>query len=110
MATAAVDIPFLSSHYSIPETTFTTLTQTPTVELVAQVLKSIAAKARETEELKSDKLRLEVELENTVRGNEAKVKVLKSSVEKGHKEISSLRNKLQETGKPLELPFNDDDD
>ncbi|EAS36318.3 filament-forming protein [Coccidioides immitis RS] len=97
MATAAVDIPFLSSHYSIPQATLTTLTENPTVDLVGQLLKGIAAKARETEELKSDKLRLEVEFENTVRGNEAKVKVLKSSVEKGHAEILSLRNKLQET-------------
>ncbi|WEW60669.1 Protein mlp1 [Emydomyces testavorans] len=99
MATAAVDIPFLSSHYAIPETTLTALTQNPTVDLVSQLLEGIAAKAREAEELKSDKLRLEVELENTVRGNEAKVKVLKSSVEKGHAETSNLRDKLQKTGK-----------
>ncbi|EEP80551.1 conserved hypothetical protein [Uncinocarpus reesii 1704] len=105
MATAAVDVPFLSSHYSIPETTLTTLTQNPTVDLVNELLGSIAAKARETEELKSDKLRLEVELENTVRGSEAKVKVLKSSVEKGHKEVLNLRNKLQETGKILKLKY-----
>ncbi|KMU87665.1 hypothetical protein CIHG_06058 [Coccidioides immitis H538.4] len=67
MATAAVDIPFLSSHYSIPQATLTTLTENPTVDLVGQLLKGIAAKARETEELKSDKLRLEVEFENTAR-------------------------------------------
>lgn len=99
MATAAVDIPFLASHYAIPETALTTLSENPTVELVNQLLESISTKARETEELKSDKLRLEVELENAVRGGEAKVKVLKSSVEKGLEEISNLRNKLQESGK-----------
>lgn len=102
MATAAVDIPFLSSHYSIPEATLTTLAQAPTVDLVTQLLEAIAVKARETEELKSDKLRLEVELENTVRGSEAKVKVLKASVEKSHTEISNLRHKLQESGKTLD--------
>ncbi|EGE08418.1 filament-forming protein [Trichophyton equinum CBS 127.97] len=99
MATAAVDIPFLASHYAIPEIALTTLSEKPTVELVNQLLESISTKARETEELKSDKLRLEVELENAVRGGEAKVKVLKSSVEKGLEEISNLRNKLQESGK-----------
>ncbi|KAK2739741.1 hypothetical protein FQN55_009331 [Onygenales sp. PD_40] len=95
MATAAVDLPFLSSHYSIPETTLTTLSQNPTADLVNQLLESISTKARETEELKSDKLRLDVELENAVRSGESKVKVLKNSVEKGLAEITSLRNKLQ---------------
>ncbi|OJD23064.1 hypothetical protein ACJ73_05583 [Blastomyces percursus] len=97
MATAAVDIPFLSSHYSIPEITLTTLSQNPTIELVNQLLENISTKARETEELKSDKLRLDVELENAVRSGESKVKVLKNSVEKGLAEISSLRGKLQES-------------
>lgn len=99
MATATFDIPFLSSHYSVAESTLQSLTQAPTADLVNQFLESIAAKARETEELKSDKLRLEVELENAVRGGESKVKVLKSSVEKGLAEISNLRSKLQEAGK-----------
>ena len=101
MATAAVDIPFLSSHYAVPEATLTTLTQEPTVELVNELLEGIANKARETEELKSDKLRLDVELENAVRSGESKVKALKANVEKGLAEISSLRNKLQEAGKSL---------
>ncbi|EER44027.1 filament-forming protein [Histoplasma capsulatum H143] len=93
----AVDIPFLSSHYSIPETSLNTLSQNPTVELVNQLLESISTKAREAEELKSDKLRLDVELENAVRSGESKVKVLKNSVEKGLAEIASLRGKLQES-------------
>lgn len=99
MATVAVDFPFLSSHYAVAESVLNTLSQEPTVELVHQLLEAIASKARETEELKSDKLRLEVELENAVRGGESKVKVLKSSVEKGLTEIADLRSKLQESGK-----------
>lgn len=101
MAAATVDIPFISSHYSIPETTLTTLTQAPTVELVNQLLESITTKAREYDELKSDKLRLEVELENAVRTSESKIKVLKGSVEKGLAEIADLRTKLQEAGKVI---------
>ncbi|OJJ49128.1 hypothetical protein ASPZODRAFT_1402464 [Penicilliopsis zonata CBS 506.65] len=97
MATVTVELPFLASHYSIAESTLTTLTQAPTAELVNQLLESITKKARDFDELKSDKLRLEVELENAVRSNEAKVKVLKGSVEKGHAEVADLRKKLQET-------------
>ncbi|KAJ9299795.1 hypothetical protein DTO271G3_2679 [Paecilomyces variotii] len=96
MAAATVDVPFLSSHYSIPETTLTTLTQAPTVDLVNQLLESITTKAHEYDELKSDKLRLEVELENAVRTSESKIKVLKGSVEKGLAERADLRTKLQE--------------
>ncbi|KAJ5779724.1 hypothetical protein N7457_007444 [Penicillium paradoxum] len=96
MAETAIQLPYLSSHYALPESTLTTLTQAPTVELVNQLLESINKKAHESDELKSDKLRLEVELENAVRSNESKVKVLKTSVEKGHAEVADLRKKLQE--------------
>jgi nucleoprotein TPR len=98
MASAAVEIPFLAAHYGVPESTFTTLTQDLAPDLVKQLLEAITSKAREYDELKSDKLRLEVELENAVRSNESKIKVLKNNVEKGLKEISELRSKLQESG------------
>ncbi|KAJ5206293.1 hypothetical protein N7491_003088 [Penicillium cf. griseofulvum] len=96
MAEAAIQLPYLSSHYALPESTLTTLQQAPTVELVNQLLESINKKAHESDELKSDKLRLEVELENAVRSNESKVKVLKATVEKGHAEVEDLRKKLHE--------------
>ncbi|KAI5302939.1 hypothetical protein KEM56_000199, partial [Ascosphaera pollenicola] len=96
---AAVDIPFLSSHYSVPDTTLTTLTQNPTIELVNELLTSITAKAREDGNLKSDKLRLEVELETAIRTSDSKVKVLKNNAQKHLAEVSNLRNKLQEAGK-----------
>ncbi|KGO50226.1 hypothetical protein PEX2_027910 [Penicillium expansum] len=96
MAETTVQLPYLSSHYALPESTLTTLRQAPTVELVNQLLESINKKAHESDELKSDKLRLEVELENSVRSNESKVKVLKASVEKGHAEVADLRKKLHE--------------
>ncbi|KKK19554.1 nuclear pore complex protein [Aspergillus ochraceoroseus] len=97
MAAATIELPFLSSHYSIAESTLSTLTQTPTVELVNQLLEAITKKAREVDELKSDKLRLEVELENAVRSSDSKIKVLKSSVEKGHAEVEETRKKLHES-------------
>ncbi|CAG8213715.1 unnamed protein product [Penicillium nalgiovense] len=97
MAETAILLPSISSHYSVSESTLTTLRQAPTVELVDQLLQSINKKAHEFDELKSDKLRLEVELENSVRSNESKVKVLKASVDKGHAEVSDLRQKLHES-------------
>ncbi|OKL61291.1 hypothetical protein UA08_03762 [Talaromyces atroroseus] len=101
MASATIEIPFLASHYGVAEATLTSLLQAPTVALVNQLLESISSKARESDELKSDKLRLEVELENAVRASESKIKVLKGSVEKGLNEISSLRTRLQESGQFL---------
>ena len=98
MAAATVELPYLSSHHSIPESTLSTLTQAPTVELVNQLLESITKKAHETDELNSDKLRLEVELENAVRSSDSKIKVLKNSVEKGHAEVEESRKKLHESG------------
>ena len=98
MAAATIEIPFLSSHYAIAESTLSTLTEAPTVELVNQLLEAITKKARETDELKSNKLRLEVELENAVRSSETKIKVLKGSVEKGHVEVEETRKKLHESG------------
>ncbi|QKX63321.1 uncharacterized protein TRUGW13939_10491 [Talaromyces rugulosus] len=97
MAAATIEIPFLASHYGLSEASLTTLTQAPTVDLVNQLLESISTKAREFDDLKSDKLRLEVELENSVRSSESKTKVLKTSVEKGLTEIHDLRTRLQES-------------
>lgn len=93
-----MELPYLATHYAIPEATLTTLTQAPTADLVNQLLESITKKAHAFDELKSDKLRLEVELENAVRSSESKIKVLKGTVEKGHSEIEDLRKKLQESG------------
>lgn len=101
MAAATVEIPYLASHYSIAESTLSTLSQAPTVELVNELLQAITKKAREYDELKSDKLRIEVELENAVRTSDSKIKVLKSSVEKGHAEVEETRKKLHESGKTL---------
>lgn len=101
MAAATIELPYISSHYSIPESTLTTLTQAPTVDLVNQLLESITKKARDYDDLKSDKLRVEVELENAVRSSDSKTKVLKNSVERGNAEVEELRKKQHELGKYL---------
>lgn len=98
MAAVTIELPYISSHYAIAESTLTTLTQAPTVELVNQLLEAITKKARNYDELESDKLHLEVELETAVRSSDSKIKVLKSSVEKGHAEVEETRKKLHESG------------
>ena len=112
MAAVAVDIPYLSASYSIPQATLTTLREAPTVELVNSLLLQIAAKAQEYDEIKAEKLRLEVELENAVRSGETKARALKSSVDKGLKEVADLRAKLkaegEESGVVAQLHFNAD--
>ena len=99
MEVAQLDVPQLSSFCSLPQDSIKTLLDTPTVELVRRLLEHISAKAREFNELTSEKFRLGVELENAVRGAESKSRVLKSSVDKGLKEAADLRQKLQAEGK-----------
>lgn len=92
---AEVDLRAVSSFTTLPEPQLATLLQAPTVDLVKLLLQSIEAKARDHEQIKTQKVRLEVELETSVRTNESKVKALKKSVEKGLAESSNLRVELQ---------------
>jgi len=101
MAAVAIDLPYLSAYYSIPQATLTTLQEAPTVELVNSLLVQIEAKARESDEVKAEKLRIEVELENAVRSGESKARVLKSSVDKSLKEVADLRSKLKAEGEHI---------
>ena len=93
-----IDIPHLSRYYSLPEPTLETILHAPTVELVRTLLERISTRARQHEELESEKLKLDVELENAVRTADSKHRVLKGSVEKGLKEIADLRQKIQTEG------------
>ena len=98
MAAEILDLQHLSSYCSLPQDTFQSLLDAPTVDLVKRLLQVVTEKAREHEKAKSENLKLSVELENAVRGAEAKTRVLKSSVEKGLKEAAELRQKLQLEG------------
>ncbi|KAL8702999.1 MAG: hypothetical protein Q9201_003815 [Fulgogasparrea decipioides] len=96
MATAEVDIPRLSSFCGLPQTSLRSLLDTPTADLVRNLLESLSPRIREYDELRAVKLKLNVELENAVRGGESKSRVLKNSVDKGVREATQLRQKLQE--------------
>lgn len=93
---AAVDVPYLATAFELPEDEIQTLLDAPTTELVNQFLASVSTKAQEYDEIKAEKLRVDVELENTVRTSETKVKAQKATVTKHAKEIEELRTKLNE--------------
>ena len=98
MAVAELDIPQLASFCSIPETSIHTILDQPTVELVRSLLEGVSAKVQEHSELKSEKVRVDVELENAVRGGESKTRVLRTSLDKAQKESADLKQKLHTEG------------
>ena len=98
MAVAQLDVAQLSSFCSLPQQSIDTLLDAPTASLVASLLKNISVKADEYNDVVSEKLKLSVELENAVRGSETKSRLLKGSVDKGLKEATDLRQKLQAEG------------
>jgi nucleoprotein TPR len=98
MAAAAVDVGYLAASYSVPASTLQSLLSTPTIELVQSLLVQIEVRARGYDDLKSDKLRSDLELENIVRGNETRQKALKATADKALKELEELRAKYSEQG------------
>ncbi|MCJ1432946.1 hypothetical protein MMC27_002304 [Xylographa pallens] len=96
MATTELDLLHLASYLTFPETSLSTLLASPTVALVKNLLERITTKSYEHEQIQSEKLKLDVELENVVRAAESKAHVLKATVEKGLKEVANTsRQKLE---------------
>lgn len=98
MAAAELDIPRLSAFCAVPQASLNSLLDTPTSDLVRNLLASLSPRIHEYDGLKAEKLKLNVELENAVRGGESKSRVLKNSIDKGVKEAAELRRKLHEEG------------
>jgi len=98
MATAAVDVGYLAASYSVPETTIQSLLSEPTVDLVQWLLVQIEAKAREFEDLQSEKLKADVELDNAVQSGEQRARALKAAADKAQKETEELRQKATQEG------------
>jgi|SRR5579862_2925812 len=99
MAATVVDVAYLSSYLSVPESTLSTFVDDPTRELVNAVLQAVTIQAKEHDEVSARKLHLEVELESSVRTGDSRSRSLKAGVEKGLKELAELREKLKEEGK-----------
>lgn len=99
MAAAAVlDPSVISTYTGFPQTSVQTLIDAPSAELVKAFIESIVPKLQDFEKLKAEKLRQDVELENTVRGSENRVQSLKSSADKAHEELETVRRQLNEKG------------
>ncbi|SMY22852.1 unnamed protein product [Zymoseptoria tritici ST99CH_1A5] len=92
-----VDTAYIANTFELAETDVQTLLDQPTAELVKDFLHSIATKAQEYDALKAEKLKVDVELENTVRTTDSKLKAQKTAVTRHAKEIEELRQKLNES-------------
>lgn len=99
MAVAQLNVAQLSSFCSLPQQSIDTLLDAPTAGLVRTLLETISLRAQEHNDLVSEKLKLGVELENAVRGGETKSRVLRGTIEKGLKEATDLKQKLQAEGR-----------
>ena len=100
---AEVDVRAISAFSAMPESSVASLLSNPTIELVASLLKNIEMQAKEYEKNKSQKVRLEVEIETIVRTTESKVKVLQNSRDKALAESSKVRVELQTSGKIIRI-------
>lgn len=99
-AEVAVDFAYLSTHLGVPETTLTTVASQPTPDLAIAVLQAIIIKAHEFDALYSEKLQVDIELENAVRGSEARCQTFKATADKALKDVEEVRKKLQAEGAP----------
>jgi nucleoprotein TPR len=105
MAAAAVDVGYLAASYSVPETSLHALLTEPTVDLVQSLLVQIEARAREHDDLRSDKIKAEVELEAAVQSGDSRARTLKAAADQAQKDAHDLREKLAAEGaRSLLLP------
>lgn len=98
MAATAVDPGYIAASYAVPETSIQSLLAEPTVELVQSLLTQIEAKAREFDELQSEKLRADIENETAVRAGEARIRTLQATADKAVKDADELRQQLAQKG------------
>lgn len=93
-----IDLKVISNFSAVSEATLSSLISSPTPETVSSFLGSVQKNAKECEQSKSQKVKLEVELETVVRTNESKNKVLKASRDKALGDVQKLRSDLQTAG------------
>ena len=91
---AAVDLGYLATHLGMPQENLTTVVTEPTVDLVKVILSAVAAKGREYDDIFSEKLRLDVELEASIRTAEAQRDKSNEAVANALKEVEDIRTKL----------------
>ena len=101
-AISQFDILRLSSFLSVPHESLDQLAATAG-EYAVTILSSINAKAVEYDELRADKMRAEVELEQEVRTSAVKVKGIKGQLDAALKENQVMRERLSAAGIVLNL-------
>ncbi|KAL7276007.1 Protein mlp1 [Rhizina undulata] len=94
--TSLIDVQRLSAFLEVSEDSITALSSIAE-EYVITVLRSIADKSKEYDELKADKLRVDIELEQKVRTSETRFKALKSQLDTALKDVDELRTKVTTT-------------
>lgn len=105
MAATAVDVGYIAASYEVPETNIQSLLSEPTVELVQSLLVQIEAKAREFDELQSEKLRADIENETAIRAGETRARTLQATADKAVKDAEELRQQLAQKGMRKQLPI-----
>lgn len=93
-----IDFKIISNFSAVSEGTLTSLLLSPTSDAVKSLFQAIEKNARECESNKSQKVKLEVELETVVRTNESRVKVLQNSRDKALADTRKLREDVQTAG------------
>lgn len=96
---AAVDVPYLATHLGVSQDSLTTVATAPTADLVQAILEAVATKAHEYDTLYSEKLQVDIELENVVRSSEARCQTFKVTADNALKEVEEARRKLQAEGR-----------
>ncbi|KIV97897.1 hypothetical protein PV10_01597 [Exophiala mesophila] len=94
---AELDLRAISAFSSVPEANISSLLDNPTADLVRSLLVGIESKVKEYEQNKTQKVKLEVELETVVRTSESKAKVLQNSRDNALADSSKLRGDLQKS-------------
>ena len=94
-----LDTSLVSASFDLDETKHQLLLDEPTTELVKEFLLGLTQKAQELDTEKAEKLRHDVEVENTIRNHEAKAKALRSSLTKSQRELEEQRKLVTTLGK-----------
>ncbi|CAI4217717.1 unnamed protein product [Parascedosporium putredinis] len=90
---AVADLGYIAGHLGLQQDGLMSLAADPNI---SSLLKAVEAKAHEFDTLYSEKLRVDIELENAVVGSEARCQTFKATAEKAMKEVEEVRQKLKD--------------
>lgn len=93
---AAVETSLISSYTSLSDPQIQNLINQPTTELVTTFLQSLVPKIKDYNKTKSERLRLDVEHENAVRGAESQARQLRAKLESTSREAQDLKSKVED--------------